>query len=138
MSLKGYSPGEMARFRHLIGIGEINLKPEGAKEYLRPLIMGEDWELKSRAQKSVHAVEDALNIAFLQEWEWEEEIKCYHIWYPSEFHDNPLSVSYYSDGQISYSRGDDINVTNADDWYLTTLRKHLREFYPYIHPVTNP
>ena len=133
MKPEGYSPSEMKRFRHLIGIGKrttTTIKP------LASVLMGEDWKLKSRAQKSVHAVEDSIGIWGVSTWEWDDEIKCYHIYYPSEFNCNPLSVSYYGDGQISYSRGDDINVISIDNWYLTTLRKHLREFYPY-KPVTS-
>ena len=78
----------------------------------------------------IHEVEGAMGIASMPEWAWTPSLQAYNVWYPSEFGNNKLSVIYYSDERISYGWGsEDINITNIDDWYLTTMRHHFHTVY---------
>ncbi len=119
-TVEGYSPREMDLFRSLIN--------------------HRNGKAKRIALESLHQVERAMGIDDAPEAMWQAGFECYHVCYPHPFRDDRLVVDYYGDGRVAFFRmiGDEIDssIVHIDNWYLTTLRKHIREFYPY-KPVTS-
>lgn len=124
-SPKGYSPSEMNMYGNIMGRGKI----------ATATISLEEIKLQKIAMHSRHQVERAMGIDNALPAMWQAGFECYHICYPHPFRDDRLVVDYYGDGRVAFFRmiGDEIDssIAHIDNWYLTTLRKHLREFYPY-------